>query len=71
MYRRGGLEKFKKSHSLEPFSVSINSAPKPSPVRVQQHSHSQNVAAQPQQEDQTQVQPATQLGGGSIHMVVS
>ncbi|KAE8686357.1 C2 and GRAM domain-containing protein [Hibiscus syriacus] len=64
MYGRGGLEKFRKAQSLKPFSVSINSAPKTAPVRVQQHSHSQNVAAQPQQEDQTQVQPATQLGGG-------
>ncbi|GMI72653.1 hypothetical protein like AT5G47790 [Hibiscus trionum] len=64
MYGRGGLEKFRKAQSLEPFSVSINSAPKTTPVQVQQHSHSQNAAAQPQQEDQTQVQPATQLGGG-------
>ncbi|XP_039016372.1 protein phosphatase 1 regulatory inhibitor subunit PPP1R8 homolog [Hibiscus syriacus] len=64
MYGRGGLEKFRKAQSLEPFSVSINSSPKTTPVQVQQHSHSQNAAAQPQREDQTQVQPATQLGGG-------
>ncbi|KAE8714865.1 phosphoglycolate phosphatase isoform 1 [Hibiscus syriacus] len=64
MYGRGGLEKFRKAQSLEPFSVLINSASKTTPVQVQQSLHSQNVAAQPQQEDQTQVQPATQLGGG-------
>ncbi|KAK8575515.1 hypothetical protein V6N13_033248 [Hibiscus sabdariffa] len=64
MYGRGGLENFRKAQSLEPFSVSINSAPKTTPVQVQQHSHPQNVAAPPLQEDQTLVQPATQLGGG-------
>lgn len=66
MYGRGGLDRFKKAQSLEPFSVSLNSAPKTTPkaVQAQQHSHSQNAVAQPQQEEQTQPQPATQLGGG-------
>ncbi|XWS18074.1 hypothetical protein CRYUN_Cryun32bG0010700 [Craigia yunnanensis] len=66
MYGRGGLDRFKKAQSLEPFSVSLNSAPKTAPnaVQVQQHSNSQNAVAQPQHEEHTQSQPATQLGGG-------
>ncbi|XP_022716281.1 nuclear inhibitor of protein phosphatase 1-like isoform X1 [Durio zibethinus] len=66
MYGRGGLDRFKKAQSLEPFSVSLNSAPQtiPKVVQVQQHSHSQNAVAQLQQEEHTQSQPATQLGGG-------
>ncbi|XVE87605.1 hypothetical protein DITRI_Ditri19aG0001400 [Diplodiscus trichospermus] len=66
MYGRGGLDRFKKAQSLEPFSVSLNSAPKTTPkaVQVQQHSHSQNAIAQPLQEERTQSQAATQLGGG-------
>ncbi|XVF28086.1 hypothetical protein REPUB_Repub14bG0164800 [Reevesia pubescens] len=65
MFGRGGLDRFKKAQSLEPFSVSLNSAPKTTPkaVQVQQNSHSLNAVAQPQQEEHTQPQPATQLGG--------
>ncbi|XP_022724393.1 nuclear inhibitor of protein phosphatase 1 [Durio zibethinus] len=66
MYGRGGLDRFKKAQYLEPFSVSLNSAPKTTPkaAQVQQVSHSQNAVAQPQQEEHAQSQPATQLGGG-------
>ena len=65
MYGRGGLDRFKKAQSLEPFSVSLTSAPKTTPkaVQVQQHSNSQNAVAQPQHEEHTQSQPTTQLGG--------
>lgn len=66
MYGRSGLDRFKKAQSLEPFSVSLNSARKTTPkaVQVQQHSHSQNAVPQPQQEDHSQSQQGTQLGGG-------
>ncbi|XVF75144.1 hypothetical protein PTKIN_Ptkin13bG0163900 [Pterospermum kingtungense] len=66
MYGRSGLDRFKKAQSLEPFSVSLSSAPKTTPkaVQVQQHSHPQNAVAQPQQEEHTQSQQATQVGGG-------
>ncbi|KAG4143858.1 hypothetical protein ERO13_D06G218700v2 [Gossypium hirsutum] len=67
MYGRGGLDRFKKAQSLEPFSVSLNSSsPKTAPKagQVEQHSHIQNAVAQPQQEEDVQSKPATQVGAG-------
>lgn len=74
MYR-GGLDRFKKAQSLEPFSVSLNSASKASsasktsnqqpvrsPVRVQ---NAQHVAPKPVvTEAPATSQHATQVGGG-------
>ncbi|MBA0839973.1 hypothetical protein Goarm_005654 [Gossypium armourianum] len=67
MYGRGGLDRFKKAQSLEPFSVSLSSSsPKTAPKagQVEQHSHIQNAVAQPQQEEDVQSKPATQVGAG-------
>ncbi|KAL5981921.1 hypothetical protein ACLOJK_015988 [Asimina triloba] len=77
MYR-GGLDRFKKAQSLEPFSVTVNSSPKvtaPAPVPSFQP---QNTQAQPQQQNRgglkppapelpaaaVPVQHVTQVGGG-------
>lgn len=73
MYR-GGLDRFKKAQSLEPFSVSHNSssktdsAPKIStqpPVQLVRHQNTQYVAQKPMApEAPVPPQHATQLGGG-------
>ncbi|GMI72241.1 hypothetical protein HRI_000893400 [Hibiscus trionum] len=63
MYRRGGLDRFKKLNPwLEPFSVSLNSAPK----AVQQHSQSQNMVAQPQQEEMVNPSRPLSLAPGNL-----
>jgi len=73
MYR-GGLDRFKKAQSLEPFSVALNStskttsAPKTSsqpPVQPARLQNSQHVAPKPMvAEAPVPPQHATQVGGG-------
>ncbi|ONK82008.1 uncharacterized protein A4U43_C01F35180 [Asparagus officinalis] len=73
MYR-GGLDRFKKAQSLEPFSVSNNSASKTNsapktdtqpPVKSLKHQNPQNAAQRPAvPEPAVPPQHVTQLGGG-------
>ncbi|KAK9084577.1 hypothetical protein Sjap_024988 [Stephania japonica] len=76
MYGRSGLDRFKKAQSLEPFSVSVNSAPKAAaklvapttvssfPLQQQYLDHQQNVPQKPLGTEAATSQPVTQVGGG-------
>lgn len=73
MYGRGGLDRFKKAESLEPFSVSVNSAPpkqitKPKPVAASYSQQTQNQHATQKSVVSDEVvaaqQHVTQIGGG-------
>ncbi|XP_058114842.1 protein phosphatase 1 regulatory inhibitor subunit PPP1R8 homolog [Magnolia sinica] len=74
MYR-GGLDRFKKAQSLEPFSVTVNSASKAAAQPLVPSLQPQNPQALPQQQNHSFSKPAglepapavvpiTQLGGG-------
>ncbi|OVA08281.1 Forkhead-associated (FHA) domain [Macleaya cordata] len=78
MYGRAGLDRFRKAQSLEPFSVTLNSAPKtasqPAPKTVTQPSVASQLQNQFQQQQQNvpqktvgpepTTQQGTQIGGG-------
>ncbi|KAK9091819.1 hypothetical protein Syun_026730 [Stephania yunnanensis] len=64
MYGRSGLDRFKKAQSLEPFSVSVNSAPKAAANSVSKSVVQTTVSSFPLQQQQQQQQnvPQKQLG---------
>ncbi|KAK9089932.1 hypothetical protein Scep_029014 [Stephania cephalantha] len=63
MYGRSGLDRFKKAQSLEPFSVSVNSAPKAAAKSVSKSVVQTTVSSFPlQQQQQQQNLPQKQLG---------